>query len=181
MRWHCPPATGLEIWALAVWGRARYLSATEAPHNTKFHTWMGKKHSCFFQTAENGNRTPHSVLTITLGPPPNLKFQWLTQFPATNEKRVFQRGGRGSRPPFPVFQGGGCGSRPPFQKLFFLNIIQNCQNCQISKSVTYHFVKSEWFSPVWSCGSNENSNELLAVEGLILFETVHIRTSQHNG
>ena len=42
LRWHCPPDTGFEIRALAVWGRARYLSVTEAPHNTDFHTWMGK-------------------------------------------------------------------------------------------------------------------------------------------
>ena len=49
-----------EIRTLAVWGRARYLSVTEAPHNTDFHTWMGKKHFCFFQTAETGNRTPDS-------------------------------------------------------------------------------------------------------------------------
>ena len=41
-------------------GRARYLSVTEAPHNTNFHTWMGKKQFCFFQTAETGNRTPDS-------------------------------------------------------------------------------------------------------------------------
>ena len=60
LRWHCPPDTGFEIRALAVWGRARYLSVTEAPHNTDFHTWMGKKHLCFFQTAETGNRTPNS-------------------------------------------------------------------------------------------------------------------------
>ena len=60
LRWHCPPDTGCEIRALAVWGRARYLSVTEAPHNTNFHTWMGKKHFCFFQTAETGNRTPDS-------------------------------------------------------------------------------------------------------------------------
>ena len=60
MRWHCPPNTGFEIRALAVWGRARYLSVTEAPHNTDFHTWMGKKHFCFFETAETGNRTPNS-------------------------------------------------------------------------------------------------------------------------
>ena len=45
---------------MAVWGRARYLSVKEAPHNTNFHTWMGKKHFCFFQTAETGNRTPNS-------------------------------------------------------------------------------------------------------------------------
>ena len=60
VRWHCPPDTGFEIRALAVWGRARYLSVTEAPHNTNFHTWMGKKQFCFFQTAETGNRTPDS-------------------------------------------------------------------------------------------------------------------------
>ena len=60
LRWHCPPDTGFEIRALAVWGRARYLSVTEAPHNTDFHTWMGKKHFCFFQTAKTGNRTPDS-------------------------------------------------------------------------------------------------------------------------
>ena len=60
LRWHCPPDTGFEIRALAVWGRARYLSVTEAPHNTNFHTWMGKKQFCFFQTAETGNRIPDS-------------------------------------------------------------------------------------------------------------------------
>ena len=61
LRWHCPPDTGFEIRALAVWGRARHLSVTEAPHNTDFHTWMGKKQFfCFFQTAETGNRTPNS-------------------------------------------------------------------------------------------------------------------------
>ena len=56
MRWHCPPDTGFEIWALAVWGRARYFSVTEA----EFQTWMGKKHFRFFQTAETGNWTPNS-------------------------------------------------------------------------------------------------------------------------
>ena len=60
MRWHCTPDTGFEIRALAVWGRARYLSVTEAPHNTDFHTWMGKKHFCFFETAETGSRAPNS-------------------------------------------------------------------------------------------------------------------------
>ena len=37
-----------------------WISVTEAPHNTDFHTWMGKKHFCFFQTVETGNRTPNS-------------------------------------------------------------------------------------------------------------------------
>ena len=41
---------------------ARYLSVTEAPHNTDFHTWMGKKHFCFFETAESHiNTEPYST------------------------------------------------------------------------------------------------------------------------
>ena len=60
VRWHCPPDTGFEIRALAVWGRARYLSVTEALHNTEFYTWVGKKYFCFFQTAETGNWTSNS-------------------------------------------------------------------------------------------------------------------------
>ena len=60
MKCHSPPDTGFEIRALAVWGLARYLSVTEAHHNTEFYTWMGKKHFYFFQTAETGSRTPYS-------------------------------------------------------------------------------------------------------------------------
>ena len=52
--------TGFEIQILAGWGRARYLSVTEAPHNTDFHTWMGRNIFCFFQTAATGNRTLNS-------------------------------------------------------------------------------------------------------------------------
>ena len=75
LRWHCPPDTGFEIRALAVWGRARYLSVTEAPHNTDFHTWMGKKHFVSFKPPRPGTepRTlawKAAVLTTTLGPPP---------------------------------------------------------------------------------------------------------------
>ena len=33
---------------------------TEAPHNTEFYEWMGKKHFCLFQTVETGKRTPNS-------------------------------------------------------------------------------------------------------------------------
>ena len=71
MRWHCPPDTGFEILALAVWGRAGYFSATWAPHNTEFHTWIGKKHFCFCQTVKTGNRTlawKAAVLATTLSP-----------------------------------------------------------------------------------------------------------------
>ena len=50
MRWHCRPDTGFEIRALAVWGRARYLSATEAPHNIEFLRVSGGATFCFFAT-----------------------------------------------------------------------------------------------------------------------------------
>ena len=43
VKWHCPPDTRLEIQTLEVWGRARYVSVTEAPHNTEFYESMGKK------------------------------------------------------------------------------------------------------------------------------------------
>ena len=36
MRWHCPPDTEFEIRALAIWGRARYLTVMEAPHNIEY-------------------------------------------------------------------------------------------------------------------------------------------------
>ena len=45
---------------LDVWGRVRYLSVTEALHNTEFHEWMWKKHLCFFRTAKTGKRAPNS-------------------------------------------------------------------------------------------------------------------------
>ena len=60
MRWHCPPDTGFEIPTLEVSGRESYLSATEAPHNTEFYEWIGKKHFSFFQTTETGKRTSNS-------------------------------------------------------------------------------------------------------------------------
>ena len=76
LRWHCPPDTGFEIRALAVWDRARYLAVTEAPHNTDFHTWMGKKHFLFLSNRRDREPNPElwrekaAVLTTTLGPPP---------------------------------------------------------------------------------------------------------------
>ena len=47
-----------KIRALAVWGRARYLSVTEAPHNTEFNTWMGKKHFVFFSKRRDRELNP---------------------------------------------------------------------------------------------------------------------------
>ena len=58
LRWHCPPDTGFEIRALAVWGRARYLSVTEALHNTDFHTWMWKKHFLFLSNRRDREPNP---------------------------------------------------------------------------------------------------------------------------
>ena len=76
LRWHCPLDTGFEIRTLAVWGRARYLSVTEAPHNTNFHTWMGRNIYVSFKPPRPGTepRTlawKAAVLTTTLGPPPS--------------------------------------------------------------------------------------------------------------
>ena len=42
--------------------RPSYRSVTESPHKTEFfyESMHGKKHFCFFQTAETGKRTPNS-------------------------------------------------------------------------------------------------------------------------
>ena len=96
-RWHCPPDTGFEIRALAVWGRASYLSVTEAPHNTDFHTWMGKKHFVSFKLPRPGSEPQTvawkaAVLTTTLGPPPIVQskfngiFFWVTVEYTNSEK-----------------------------------------------------------------------------------------------
>ena len=89
MRWLCPPDTGFEIRALAVWGRARYLSVTEAPHNTEFHTWMGKFFFVSFKPPRPGTepRTlawKAAVLTTTLWPPPfrlRMNAEWMRNVP----------------------------------------------------------------------------------------------------
>ena len=58
LRWHCPPDTGFEIRAMAVWGRAHYLSVTEASHNTDFNTWMGKKPFLFLSNRRDREPNP---------------------------------------------------------------------------------------------------------------------------
>ena len=50
MRWHCPLDTGFEIRTLAVWGRARYLSFKEAPHNIESSRVSRESTICFFET-----------------------------------------------------------------------------------------------------------------------------------
>ena len=49
VRWHCPPDTRFEIGALAVWGRARYLSVTKTHHNIKSLRVRGEETFCFFE------------------------------------------------------------------------------------------------------------------------------------
>ena len=49
MKWHCPPVTGLEIRVLAVWGRARYLSVTEAPYDIESFRVSGEETFSFFE------------------------------------------------------------------------------------------------------------------------------------
>ena len=65
VRWHCPPDTGFEIRALAVWVRARYLSVTEAPNNAEFYEWMQKKRFGFVQIDKTEKRTPNSGLKVS--------------------------------------------------------------------------------------------------------------------
>ena len=60
LRWHCPPDTGFEIQALAVWGRARYSRSQRLPTILTFTRGCGKNIFSFFRTAETGNRTPDS-------------------------------------------------------------------------------------------------------------------------
>ena len=45
--WQCPPDTWFEILILEVWGRAHYLSVTEAPHNTEFYGCSVDKEETF--------------------------------------------------------------------------------------------------------------------------------------
>ena len=68
MRWHCPPDTEFEIRALplgtrrcvpnwlAVWGRTRYLSITESPHNIDYLQVSGRQIFCSLE-CQSGVRT----------------------------------------------------------------------------------------------------------------------------
>ena len=77
MRWQRPPDTGFEIRAMAVRGRARYLSVTEAPTILSFTRGWGRNIFVSFKPPRSGTepRTQAwkaAVLTTTLGPPPDL-------------------------------------------------------------------------------------------------------------
>ena len=49
IRWHFPWDTGFEIRTMAVWGRARYFSVTEAPHNNEYLRVSREETFCFFE------------------------------------------------------------------------------------------------------------------------------------
>ena len=80
MWWHCLPDTRLEIRTLAVWGRARYVSVTEAPHNIEslrvsveeafrfFKIWMPERvtnpQSATFQAGSFNHCTRDPALSV---------------------------------------------------------------------------------------------------------------------
>ena len=76
VRWHRPPDTWFEIRALAVWGRARYLSVTEAPHNIESVRLSGKETFSLKLECQSGDWTrdfrlsKQATLTTAPGPPP---------------------------------------------------------------------------------------------------------------
>ena len=77
MRWHYPPDTGFEIWTSSVWGRTRYLSVTEAPHNIKSLRVSGEETFCFFKNlrpewGSNPRSSRQLDSTTAPGPQPNL-------------------------------------------------------------------------------------------------------------
>ena len=49
IRWHCPPDTGFEIRALAVWGRARYISVMEVSNSINSLRVSREEILCFFE------------------------------------------------------------------------------------------------------------------------------------
>ena len=81
LRWHCPPDTGFEIRALAVWGRARYLSVTKLPTILTFTRGWGRNNFVSFKPPRPGTEArtlawKAAVLTTTLGPPPLVWCKW---------------------------------------------------------------------------------------------------------
>ena len=77
MRWHCTTDTWFDIRALAVCGRACYLSVTESPHNIETLRVSGEETFRFFETwreCQSGVRTrdhrlsKQAALTTAPGP-----------------------------------------------------------------------------------------------------------------
>ena len=85
IRWHCPPDTGFEIRNLAVWGRARYFSVMEAPHNSESLQVRREETFCFFETwrpewGSSPRLSKHADLTTAPGPPPGTADNWIICF-----------------------------------------------------------------------------------------------------
>ena len=84
MRWHCPLDTGFERRALAVWGRARYLSSRS------FTSGWGRNIFASFKPPRPGNelRTwKAAVLTTTLGPRPGPVYTHFNNNTSHSEQR----------------------------------------------------------------------------------------------
>ena len=78
VRWHCPPDTGFEIQTLAVWGQARHLSVTEAPHNT---SGWGRNIFVSFKPPRPGNEPrERQRCTTTLGLPPMMRVRFTGRY-----------------------------------------------------------------------------------------------------
>ena len=79
MSGHCPPDTWFDIWALVVWGPARYLLDTEVPHNLESLRVSGEETFCFFETWRpdwgSSPRSPTSKqAALPTAPGPSHKF-----------------------------------------------------------------------------------------------------------
>ena len=97
MRWHWPPDTAFEIQAPAVWGRARYLSVTEAPHNIEFHEWAARVglEPATFQTCSFNYCTSVPALTGPGKPPENGE---MTQMNSPSRHRIRNSNPGGPKP-----------------------------------------------------------------------------------
>ena len=76
LRWHCPPDTGFEIRALAVWGRARYATSRSRrlPTILTFTRGWGRNNFVSFKPPGPGTLAwMAAVLTTTPEPPPKLR------------------------------------------------------------------------------------------------------------
>ena len=124
MRCYCPPDTWFEIWALVVWGRAHYLSVTEALHNIKSSRVSGEETFCFFET-------------------------WMPEWGLNPPSPTFQAGSlnhcaRGPRPSF-----SHCCHKLPYITIMMVNYICYCgthsrhktlnQRCRRCSSIEQRF------------------------------------------
>ena len=119
MRWHCPPDTKLEIRALAVWGRARYLSVKEAPHIIEYLRVQLEEAFCGVYSRDRG-------LSVGLPPPPD---------PSPSGFATYNIPTVGSNPPDPTPSGFATYNIPCFFFVFFYFykhiLLRNWNRCKI--------------------------------------------------